>query len=119
MYEQSLYNRFFSNSELEEEIDLDLTRTYLFLKLLFIQSHPDVPFFQERKTQTEMKHILFVYSRAYPDVSYFCQMIMVFRYRQGMHELVATVYFAVTEESKAQKPDADSTDETDKVHFLW
>lgn len=80
---QSAHNTFFKNEELENEIQLDLSRTY-----------PDVEFFQRKKTQTEMKNILFVYAKSHPEVSY----------RQGMHELVAAIYFSAFEESEKPKP---------------
>ena len=46
---------------------------------------PDMEFFRQPKVHEQMCELLFLYSRLHPDLSY----------RQGMHELLATVMYVV------------------------
>eukprot|EP00727_Mastigamoeba_balamuthi_P012011 m51a1_g7432 hypothetical protein (523) ;mRNA; f:44502-46839 len=73
----SPWNKFFQNNELQKEIMRDIERTY-----------PEHEFFQEQQHQDALKRVLFVYAKEHPDV----------QYRQGMHELLAPLYFLIHSE---------------------
>ncbi|KAH8833830.1 RabGAP/TBC [Flagelloscypha sp. PMI_526] len=64
----------FDAVELRKTILQDVERTF-----------PDIPFFRDIEVQTQLTHILFLYSVTHPDIGY----------RQGMHELLAPMYLAV------------------------
>ncbi|KAH3743400.1 TBC1 domain family protein [Pelomyxa schiedti] len=74
---ESPWNKFFQNIELEKEIKRDLERTY-----------PEYPFFQLPQVQAALRRVLFIYSREHPNISY----------RQGMHELLAPIFFVLWED---------------------
>eukprot|EP01112_Ceratiomyxa_fruticulosa_P002745 TRINITY_DN1293_c0_g1_i7.p1 TRINITY_DN1293_c0_g1~~TRINITY_DN1293_c0_g1_i7.p1 ORF type:complete len:158 (-),score=31.43 TRINITY_DN1293_c0_g1_i7:283-756(-) len=57
--EDSAWNRFFQNAELEKTINQDIDRTY-----------PDQDFFQQKDTKEMMLRILFIYARQNPSLSY-------------------------------------------------
>lgn len=52
-------------------------------------SFPDIGYFRDPDIQTQLTNILFVYSVTHPDIGY----------RQGMHELLAPLYYAVDYDS--------------------
>jgi TBC1 domain family protein 5 len=81
--EDSPWNQYFRNAELQKEINRDLERTY-----------PEHEFFQTDATRGNLNRILFVYAREHPDVMY----------RQGMHELLAPIYYVVHEEARTPPP---------------
>lgn len=54
-----------------------------------MHSFPDVEFFRSHQVQEQMTDILFIYCKLNQDVSY----------RQGMHELLAPIYFVLSMES--------------------
>lgn len=70
--EQSPWNEYFENAELEREIEQDVLRTY-----------PEHAYFRQPHVQTALRRILLVYARAQPHV----------QYKQGMHELLAPLLF--------------------------
>jgi TBC1 domain family member 5 len=53
---------------------------------------PDIEYFRDAEVQTQLTNILFIYSVTHPDVGY----------RQGMHELLASLYYAVDFDSVAE-----------------
>jgi len=55
---------------------------------------PDIGYFRDPDVQAHLTNVLFIHSSMYPDIGY----------RQGMHELLAPLYYAV---------DYDSIDEKD------
>src|SRR5262245_14160054 len=59
-------------------------------------SFPEIGYFRDPNVQTELTNILFLYSIVHRDIGY----------RQGMHELLAPLYFAVDYDSV---PDNDNT----------
>ena len=63
---------------MQKEIYRDLERTY-----------PEHEFFQTEKTQKSLCRALFVYAKQHPEVGY----------RQGMHELLAPIYYVVHTEA--------------------
>jgi hypothetical protein len=48
-------------------------------------SFPDIGYFRDDDVQQQLTNILFLYAVMHPDIEY----------RQGMHELLAPVYYAV------------------------
>ena len=52
-------------------------------------SFPDIAYFRDAEVQAELTHILYLYSDMHPDIGY----------RQGMHELLAPLYYAVDYDS--------------------
>lgn len=58
---------------------------------------PDIGYFRDPLVQTQLTNILFLYSVTHPDIGY----------RQGMHELLAPLYYAVDFDSVSSPPTAD------------
>lgn len=81
--EDSPWNQFFRNTELQKDINRDLERTY-----------PEFEFFQTDQTRANLNRILFIFAKEHPDISY----------KQGMHELLAPMYFVVHEEARTPPP---------------
>ncbi|OSX64831.1 hypothetical protein POSPLADRAFT_1123881, partial [Postia placenta MAD-698-R-SB12] len=79
--DQNPWTEWFANVELRRTILQDVERTF-----------PDIGYFRDTEVQVQLTNILFVYSVMHPDVGY----------RQGMHELLASLYYAT---------DFDSVDE--------
>ena len=63
---QSKWSQHFADNDLRKSIALDLSRTW-----------PEHPFFAKESIQADMLHILFMWAKLNPDVSY----------RQGMNEV--------------------------------
>ena len=85
--------------ELKKEILKDVERTYVasFSAIQLASSvhrFPDIGYFRDPDVQAQLTNILFIYSSMHPDIGY----------RQGMHELLASLFYAV---------DYDSIDEKD------
>ncbi|KAH9843016.1 RabGAP/TBC [Rhodofomes roseus] len=81
--DQNPWTEWFASMELRKEILKDVERTF-----------PDIGYFRDPDVQAQLTNILFIHSSLYPDIGY----------RQGMHELLAPLYYAV---------DYDSLDEKD------
>lgn len=62
------------------------TQTALFSNQVY--SFPDVDFFRSSKVQQRLTDILFIYCKLNRDISY----------RQGMHELLAPIYWVTATE---------------------
>ena len=60
-------------------------------------SFPDIAYFRDAEVQAELTNILYLYSDMHPDIGY----------RQGMHELLAPLYFAVDCDSISEDADLD------------
>ncbi|KIM49172.1 hypothetical protein M413DRAFT_438340 [Hebeloma cylindrosporum] len=88
LHNENPWNEWFAGVELRKLISQDVERTF-----------PDIPFFRESDVQTELTNILFLYSIMNPSTGY----------RQGMHELLAPLYFAVHFDAIS---DEESQDET-------
>jgi TBC1 domain family member 5 len=58
-------------------------------------SFPDIGYYRSPVVQSELASILFLYAVLHPDVGY----------RQGMHELLAPLYYAVDYDSLPDTPD--------------
>ncbi|KAL3634392.1 hypothetical protein CASFOL_021446 [Castilleja foliolosa] len=73
----SIWNKFFQDSEIIEQIDRDVKRT-----------HPDIPFFSgdsavAKSNQEAMRNILIVFAKLSPGI----------RYVQGMNEILAPLFY--------------------------
>jgi len=75
--EDSPWQTYFVNKELQMEINQDIIRTY-----------PEKEFFQEQSTRDMMLHILFTHAKNNPTLGY----------RQGMHELLAPILYLLHNE---------------------
>ncbi|KAI1287300.1 TBC1 domain family member 5 [Halotydeus destructor] len=78
--EASPWNQFFQDNELQTMIRQDVVRTF-----------PEISFFSEPEVQTSLSNILFYYAKEFPSVSY----------RQGMHEILAPLFFVVYSDQQA------------------
>ncbi|PPQ78097.1 hypothetical protein CVT25_015631 [Psilocybe cyanescens] len=74
LHNENPWNEWFAGVELRKVISQDVERTF-----------PDIAFFRELDVQGELTNILFLYSIMHPSIGY----------RQGMHELLAPLYYAV------------------------
>ncbi|CAE6462728.1 unnamed protein product [Rhizoctonia solani] len=87
--ESNPWKDYFTSLELRKTIQKDVERTF-----------PDVDYFRSARAQRMLADILFVYSRAHEGISY----------RQGMHELLAPVLWALDYDSldgKGEGQDAE------------
>ncbi|KAG8715209.1 hypothetical protein FRC11_005281 [Ceratobasidium sp. 423] len=90
--ESNPWKDYFASLELRKTIQKDVERTF-----------PDVDYFRSARAQRMLADILFVYSRAHEDISY----------RQGMHELLAPILWALDYDSldgKDEGQDAEMYD---------
>lgn len=60
-------------------------------------SFPDIDYFRDPDVQSQLTHILYVHSILHPDVGY----------RQGMHELLAPIYYALDFDSVSPEAELD------------
>eukprot|EP01102_Stenamoeba_stenopodia_P016179 TRINITY_DN5623_c0_g1_i1.p1 TRINITY_DN5623_c0_g1~~TRINITY_DN5623_c0_g1_i1.p1 ORF type:complete len:526 (+),score=140.78 TRINITY_DN5623_c0_g1_i1:168-1745(+) len=86
--ENSSWNQFFQNIELQKEINQDIERTY-----------PENEFFQRKTVHSIMLRILFIYAKITPELVY----------RQGMHELLAPIVYLLEHEKVSTKAEDDPT----------
>ncbi|XP_066337021.1 uncharacterized protein [Miscanthus floridulus] len=68
----SLWNQYFQDSEILEQIDRDVKRT-----------HPDISFFSSKSNQESLRRILIIFSKLNPSI----------RYVQGMNEVLAPLFY--------------------------
>ncbi|KAI0781376.1 hypothetical protein BD413DRAFT_600742 [Trametes elegans] len=86
LHDENPWREWFSAMELRKTILQDVERTF-----------PDIAYFRDAEVQAELTNVLFLYSSMHPDVGY----------RQGMHELLAPLYYAIDYDSI---PTEDSSD---------
>lgn len=73
-------------------------------------SFPDIGYFRDQEVQTQLTNILFVYSTTHADIGY----------RQGMHELLAPLYYAIDYDSiLAGTSDLDDPAAEEFVSRAW
>ena len=72
--QDSPWNQHFQDKELRRVIEQDVVRTF-----------PEVEFFQNNLVRDTMVNILFIYARCHPEIGY----------KQGMHELLAPLYYVL------------------------
>ncbi|KAI0373274.1 hypothetical protein BV20DRAFT_1104130 [Pilatotrama ljubarskyi] len=85
LHDENPWREWFASMELRKTILQDVERTF-----------PDIAYFRDAEVQAELTNVLFLYSTMHPDIGY----------RQGMHELLAPLYYAVDYDSIP--PDAGS-----------
>ncbi|KAI0637423.1 hypothetical protein C8Q77DRAFT_1097485 [Trametes polyzona] len=78
LHDENPWREWFTAMELRKTILQDVERTF-----------PDIAYFRDAEVQAELTNILFLYSTMHPDIGY----------RQGMHELLAPLYYAVDYDS--------------------
>jgi len=99
--ENSPWNQHFQDGEIRRLIKQDVVRTF-----------PEVEFFQTHVVRETLVNILFVYARCHPEIGY----------RQGMHELLAPLFFVLKSDCDkfsditAGLKDNDSDDEAVVVY---
>lgn len=81
LHSENPWTTWFAAMELRKTILQDVERTF-----------PDIEYFRDQDVQTQLTNILFVYSVTHPDIGY----------RQGMHELLAPLYYAVDYDSVSE-----------------
>ncbi|KAF9457184.1 rab-GTPase-TBC domain-containing protein [Collybia nuda] len=89
LHDKNPWREWFSSVELRKTILQDVERTF-----------PDIAFFRDSEVQSQLTNILFLYSTLNPTIGY----------RQGMHELLAPLFYAldydsVIQDNKNIKPD--------------
>ncbi|KAI6150323.1 rab-GTPase-TBC domain-containing protein [Pisolithus tinctorius] len=92
LHEENPWKEWFAAMDLRKIIQQDVERTF-----------PDMGYFRSNEVQYQLTNVLFLYSVMHPDISY----------RQGMHELLAPLYYAIDFDSV---PEAHEIFETDS-HF--
>ncbi|KAI8999038.1 rab-GTPase-TBC domain-containing protein [Trametes punicea] len=86
LHDENPWREWFAAMELRKTILQDVERTF-----------PDIAYFRDAEVQAELTNILFLYSVMHPDIGY----------RQGMHELLAPLYYAVDYDSIPADVDGD------------
>ncbi|KAJ7582790.1 rab-GTPase-TBC domain-containing protein [Mycena floridula] len=81
LHAQNPWVEWFASVELRKTIHQDVERTF-----------PEIDFFRNVEVQAQLTNILFLYSVEHPSIGY----------RQGMHELLAPLYYAVEHDSISQ-----------------
>lgn len=70
----SPWNQYFADESIKDLIDKDVKRTF-----------PEIEYFCNEKTRDVLRNVLFIYAKQNPELSY----------RQGMHEVLAPIVFAL------------------------
>ncbi|KAG1756495.1 rab-GTPase-TBC domain-containing protein [Suillus paluster] len=78
LHDENPWREWFAAVDLRKTIQQDVERTF-----------PDIGYFRDEDVQQQLTNILFLYAVMHPDIEY----------RQGMHELLAPVYYAVDYDS--------------------
>jgi TBC1 domain family protein 5 len=87
--DDSPWQQYFHDAELKKTIQQDVARTY-----------PELDWFQIDEAQAHLLKILFSWCKACPNVAY-CQ---------GMHELLAPLYFVIVRDAQLVNPDDATSD---------
>ncbi|KZT11595.1 RabGAP/TBC [Laetiporus sulphureus 93-53] len=97
--DQNPWTEWFASVELRKTILQDVERTF-----------PDIGYFRDAEVQTQLTNILYIYSVMHPDIGY----------RQGMHELLAPLYYAVDFDSIDEgNADLDDSDVEEFCSRAW
>ncbi|KAH8102963.1 RabGAP/TBC [Cristinia sonorae] len=78
LHDENPWTEWFASMDLRKTILQDVERTF-----------PDIGYFRDQEVQAQLTNILFVYSSSHSDIGY----------RQGMHELLACLYYALDYDS--------------------
>ncbi|KAG2158403.1 rab-GTPase-TBC domain-containing protein [Suillus bovinus] len=92
LHDENPWREWFAAVDLRKTIQQDVERTF-----------PDIGYFRNDDVQQQLTNILFLYAVMHPDL----------QYRQGMHELLAPVYYVVDYDSTAD----DATSSSDESAF--
>ncbi|GBE80030.1 RabGAP/TBC protein [Sparassis crispa] len=99
LHDENPWTKWFESVDLRKTILQDVERTF-----------PDVGYFRDPEVQAQLTNILFVHSVMHPDVGY----------RQGMHELLAPLYFAVDYDSVTEdEPGLDDSPVKEFCSRTW
>ncbi|KAF8628420.1 hypothetical protein AX15_003941 [Amanita polypyramis BW_CC] len=88
LHDENPWRQWFQSVELRRTISQDVERTF-----------PEIPFFRDSSIQAQLTNILFLYSATTPSIGY----------RQGMHELLAPLYYVVNYDSTPCPESEDAT----------
>ncbi|KIK16392.1 hypothetical protein PISMIDRAFT_686378 [Pisolithus microcarpus 441] len=91
LHEENPWREWFAAMDLRKIIQQDVERTF-----------PDMGYFRSDEVQHQLTNVLFLYSVMHPDIGY----------RQGMHELLAPLFYAIDFDSV---PEAHEVSETDSL----
>ncbi|TFL07627.1 rab-GTPase-TBC domain-containing protein, partial [Pterulicium gracile] len=98
LHEDNPWRQWFTNVELRKTILQDVERTF-----------PEVEYFRTLEVQHQLTNILFLYCVTHPDIGY----------RQGMHEILAPIYFAVDYDSIDEDPGTSNLETKELCSRLW
>ncbi|KAF8274226.1 rab-GTPase-TBC domain-containing protein [Lactarius quietus] len=90
LHDENPWTEWFATVELRKTIAQDVERTF-----------PDIGYFRASAVQSQLASILFLYAVLHPYVGY----------RQGMHELLAPIYYAVDFDSLPDTSESDDFSE--------
>ena len=74
--EDSAWNKYFNNKQVENQLDLDLNRLF-----------PDHPSFHKTSVVDKLRNVLFIWVREHPSLDYV----------QGMHEVIGGLYYVFSQ----------------------
>ncbi|OAX37042.1 RabGAP/TBC [Rhizopogon vinicolor AM-OR11-026] len=94
LHDENPWRDWFAAVDLRKTIQQDVERTF-----------PDIGYFRDEDVQQELTNILFLYAAMHPAIEY----------RQGMHELLAPVYYAVDYDSTADDATSSSSSSDEPV----
>ncbi|KAH9063811.1 RabGAP/TBC [Lactarius deliciosus] len=90
LHDENPWREWFATVELRKTIAQDVERTF-----------PDIGYFRAPEVQSQLASILFLYAVLHPNVGY----------RQGMHELLAPIYYAIDFDSLSDTSESDDFSE--------
>ncbi|KAA1471287.1 hypothetical protein DENSPDRAFT_819379 [Dentipellis sp. KUC8613] len=88
LHDENPWKEWFAAMELRKTISQDVERTF-----------PDIPYFRSPVVQAQLMNVLFLYSVMHPAIGY----------RQGMHELLAPLYYALDHDSLSDEDVRDNS----------
>ncbi|KAL1707767.1 rab-GTPase-TBC domain-containing protein [Schizophyllum commune] len=91
LHDKNPWTEWFAAMELRKTIAQDVERTF-----------PEIDFFRDADVQTHLTDILFLYCATNPEIGY----------RQGMHELLAPIYYAVDFDALSEDEPVTTEDAT-------
>ncbi|KIJ16847.1 hypothetical protein PAXINDRAFT_168295 [Paxillus involutus ATCC 200175] len=89
LHDENPWKEWFSAVELRKTIQQDVERTF-----------PDMGYFRNEDVQHQLTNVLFLYSVMHPEIGY----------RQGMHELLAPLFYSVDFDSTAEPLESSGLD---------
>ncbi|KAF9227564.1 hypothetical protein BS17DRAFT_793259 [Gyrodon lividus] len=89
LHDENPWKEWFSAVDLRKTIQQDVERTF-----------PDMGYFRKEDVQHQLTNVLFLYSVMHAELGY----------RQGMHELLAPLFYAVDFDSTAESPESSGLD---------